>query len=152
MRARIHARTGTPMCASIRERERDVRLSMYAHIGTNMRRHCPLAHWPDPHDRVGDDEARAGGTQPVQQAATTSATRAFRAELAPQCGHQAACPGHSHSFNRDPTGCPPIQLSSSISQAVQQWLFILRSPSRVPYRTELIPRAPKGRRTRTPHP
>jgi len=30
--------------------------------------------------------------------------------------------------------------------------FSLRSPSRVPYRTELIPRAPKGRRTRTPHP
>jgi hypothetical protein len=28
----------------------------------------------------------------------------------------------------------------------------LRSPSRVPYRIELIPRAPKGRRTRTPHP
>ena len=30
--------------------------------------------------------------------------------------------------------------------------LFLRSPSRVPYRTELIPRAPKGRRTRTPHP
>ena len=32
--------------------------------------------------------------------------------------------------------------------------FSLRSPSRVPYRTELIPRAPnlKWRRTRTPHP
>jgi hypothetical protein len=30
------------------------------------------------------------------------------------------------------------------------WLFIFRSPSRVPYRTELIPRAPKWRRTRTP--
>ena len=30
--------------------------------------------------------------------------------------------------------------------------LFLRSPSRVLYRTELIPRAPKGRRTRTPHP
>jgi hypothetical protein len=30
--------------------------------------------------------------------------------------------------------------------------LFLRSPSRIPYRTELIPRAPKGRRTRTPHP
>jgi len=30
--------------------------------------------------------------------------------------------------------------------------LFLRSPSRVPYRTELIPRAPKGRCTRTPHP
>jgi hypothetical protein len=28
--------------------------------------------------------------------------------------------------------------------------FSLRSPGRVPYRTEPIPRAPKGRRTRTP--
>ncbi len=28
--------------------------------------------------------------------------------------------------------------------------LFLRSPSRIPYRTELIPRAPKGRRTRTP--
>ena len=30
--------------------------------------------------------------------------------------------------------------------------LFLRSPSQVPYRTELILRAPKGRRTRTPHP
>jgi len=30
--------------------------------------------------------------------------------------------------------------------------LFLRSPSRIPYRTELIPRAPTGRRTRTPHP
>ena len=30
-------------------------------------------------------------------------------------------------------------------------VYFLRSPSRVPYRTELLPRAPKGRRTRTPH-
>ena len=30
--------------------------------------------------------------------------------------------------------------------------LFLRSPSRVPYRTELIPRAPKGLHTRTPHP
>jgi len=30
--------------------------------------------------------------------------------------------------------------------------LFLRSPSRVPYRTELIPRAPKWRCTRTPHP
>ena len=30
--------------------------------------------------------------------------------------------------------------------------LFLRSQSRVPYRTELIPRAPKWRRTRTPHP
>jgi hypothetical protein len=30
--------------------------------------------------------------------------------------------------------------------------LFLRSPSRVPYRTELIPRAPKWRRTRTPPP
>ncbi len=30
--------------------------------------------------------------------------------------------------------------------------LFLRSPSRVLYRTELIPRAPKWRRTRTPHP
>jgi hypothetical protein len=30
--------------------------------------------------------------------------------------------------------------------------LFLRSPSRVPYRTQLLPRAPKGRRTRTPHP
>jgi hypothetical protein len=73
-------------------RARDVRLRMYEHGGTNMRLPRPLAHCPAP--VVGGDEARAGGTQPVQQAATTSATRAVRAELGPQRGHQPARPRH----------------------------------------------------------
>jgi hypothetical protein len=48
-----------------------------------------------------------------------------------------------------------IELSSVCVECLigkQRNQFSLRSPSRVPYRTELIPRAPKGRRTRTPHP
>ena len=51
-----------------------------------------------------------------------------------------------------PTLFKVTEPSSVPSPCVCVDCLFLRSPSRIPYRTELIPRAPKGRRTRTPHP